>query len=154
MFPEMRRKKQLMSEEDNRRILKDAKTGILGVSTIQHPSMTPLNYVMFEDAIWFHCAQEGYKLKVIKENPAVTFCVVGKDEVIQEEYSSSYESVVVYGTAKIIEDLDVKRKALLELVKKYCPIMMDQAESYIEAGVKDTGIVKINIEHLSGKYHD
>lgn len=153
MFPEMRRKKQLMKEEDSMRILKEGSTGILGVSTAQYPSMTPLNYVMFDNAIWFHCAKTGHKLTVIKENPDVNFCVIGKDVVVPEEYSTSYESVIAYGKAEIIEDVDQKRNALKQLIHKYCPMMEARSDSYIEDGVQDTGIVRIQIEHLSGKQH-
>ena len=153
MFPEMRRKKQLMKEEDCIRILKEGCTGILGVSTAQYPSMTPLNYVMFDNAIWFHCAKTGHKLTVIKENPDVTFCVIGKDIVVPEEYSTSYESVIAYGRAEIIEDMDQKRNALKQLIHKYCPMMEAGSDSYIEDGIQDTGIVRIQIVHLSGKQH-
>lgn len=153
MYPEMRRKKQQLSEEACIEILKKGKTGILGVSTEKHPSLTPLNFVYEDHHIYFHCAKTGFKLEAIEKNPEVTFCVICKDEVKPEEYSTSYESVMAYGNAHPLMNEDEKRKALRMLIHKYCEVDDEQADSEIDKEISVTCVIDIALDHVIGKFH-
>ncbi|MFL0197848.1 pyridoxamine 5'-phosphate oxidase family protein [Clostridium sp. WILCCON 0269] len=50
---------------------------------------TALNYVYINDKIYFHCATEGHKLDNIKVNNKVSFCVVGKTQVVPNKFTSN-----------------------------------------------------------------
>lgn len=153
MYPTMRRSKQQMPLEEAKEILKKGKTGILAITYHDEPTMVPLNFVYENDAIWFHCAKQGHKLEVIKNNPKVCFSVIAQDEVVPEKYSTKYQSVLVYGKASIIENEEEKFHALSMLIAKYCPKQVPSGKAYIEQGIADTCIVKIEIDHISGKFH-
>lgn len=153
MYPVMRRSKQQMPLEDAKKILKQGKTGILAITYHDEPTMVPLNYVYEEHTIWFHCAKSGHKLEVIKNNPKVSFCVIAQDEVVPEKYSTKYQSVLIYGNASILENEEEKYDVLTKLVAKYCPKQVPLGKAYIEQGIADTCVVKIEIDHISGKFH-
>lgn len=153
MYPTMRRSKQQMPIDEAKAILKQGKTGILAITYQDEPTMVPLNFVYAEDAIWFHCAKQGHKLEVIKNNPKVSFCVIVEDEVVPEKYSTKYQSVLAYGNAALIENEEEKFHALSMLIAKYCPMQVPYGKAYIEEGIANTAIVKIEIDHISGKFH-
>lgn len=110
----------------------------------------PLSYVLLDNAIYFHCAPAGHKLDNISINNKVGFCVVGRAETLPAEFSVRYESVIVFGTASQA-DAGEKDRALLALVEKYSGEIMPKDREYIEKLQGRTTVVKIGIEHISGK---
>lgn len=100
--------------------------------------------------IYFHCAKEGYKIKNIRNNHKVSFCVVADTEVISSQFSTKYKSVIVFGTASEAEDKDIET-ALLLLVEKYSPAFIDEGKEYVARAKNTTKVVKIDIEHVTGK---
>ena len=122
MFREMRRKKQLLSNSESISILKKCTSGVLAVSgDDDYPYAVPLSYVYDNNKIFFHAAKSGYKLDAIKNNNKVSFCVIEKDDIKPEEYTTYYRSVIVFGRAFIIEDDNIKREAIEKLALKYYP---------------------------------
>ena len=69
------------------------------------------------------------------------------------EFSLQYRSVMVFGTARILEDAEEKRTALYGLIKKYFP-KMEAGREYrpiTEVELKRTTVYAIEIESWSGK---
>jgi nitroimidazol reductase NimA-like FMN-containing flavoprotein (pyridoxamine 5'-phosphate oxidase superfamily) len=133
-------------------LLKRGEYGILStVDENYHPYGIPVNYVVMEENIFFHCATEGHKLANIAANNEVSFCVVGKTELIPEKFSTRYESVVVFGRAEVIENSVLKLNALRSLVAKYAPDHTAAGEAYIDKLMDRTAVVRITIERLAGK---
>lgn len=132
-------------------LLTQAEYGI--VSTVGEdgqPYGVPLNYVFKENAIYFHCALVGHKLDNIEKNPQVSFCVVGDVEVLSAEFSTNFESVVVSGVASEVKETE-RYNALKWLLEKYSPNFMEEGKKYIEKLDKATKVIKIEIQHMSGK---
>lgn len=152
MFREMRRMKQLLSKEETMEILKVCSSGVLGVSgDDDYPYTVPVSYVLKEDKIYFHCAKEGHKIDSIKRNDKVTFCVIEKEEVIQDKFDTNFRSVTIFGRARILTDDTEKRYALGYLVEKYSPNYIQKGQIEIETGLNNVCVVEINIEHMTGK---
>lgn len=57
----------------------------------------PVNYVKEGDSIYFHCAPEGYKLECLRENPKVSFTVVGATQIVPGKFTTGYESTIAFG---------------------------------------------------------
>lgn len=153
MFREMRRKKQALSLEENIQVLNRGTSGVLAISGDNgYPYAVPLSYVYHENKIFFHCAKSGHKLDAIARNNKVSFCVIDKDQIVQEEYTSYFRSVIIFGKARILNDDIEKRRAIEALTVKYSP---DQNESHrLQAIEKEYNIVcmiELTIEHMSGK---
>lgn len=133
-------------------LLQDGEYGILSTADENNqPYGIPVNYALMQNRIVFHSATEGRKLENITANSVVSFCVVGKTELIPEEFATRYESVVVSGPATVIEDAELKRAALLALVLKYAPAHISAGKAYIDRLIDRTTVVAIAISDLSGK---
>ena len=152
MTKPLRREDRRLDDDAAMALLKRGEYGILSTSDKDNtPYGIPVNYVVMEDGIFFHCATEGHKLDNITSNKGVSFCVVGKTELIPEKFSTRYESVVVSGAADVIEAEVLKKKALRALVAKYAPDHIPAGDAYIDKLKDQTAVVRIQIEKLAGK---
>ncbi|MEG0250742.1 MAG: pyridoxamine 5'-phosphate oxidase family protein [Peptostreptococcus sp.] len=151
MFRNMRRKDREISINDAREILTKGSYGVLStLSDNGYPYGIPVNYIFYNGHIYFHSAKEGHKLDNIRNNSKVSFCVVGSEEVLPDQFTTDYESAVVFGEAKEVSDIE-KEEILLEIIKKYSPEFIEKGKKYIGALESKTTVVKIEIKHLSGK---
>ena len=151
MFREMRRKDREIKNDEAVEILKNSDYGILStISQNGYPYGVPISYSYINGSIYFHCAAEGHKLDNIKNNDKVSFCVVGQTKTLPDKFSVKYESVIVFGRAIEVFD-DEKNMALLEILNKYSPDFTKQGLEYIKKSNEDTKVIRINVEHISGK---
>jgi len=152
MHSQMRRKDRKVSEEKAREIIQKSEYGMLCTASLDgEPYAVPVSHVLYENSIYFHCALEGRKLENIRQNPKVCMSFVGKADVEPEAYTVRYESAVVEGGAKMIEDEEEKLLALQLICKRYCPDLLDEHFAYIQPRLKRTGICRVEIEEISGK---
>lgn len=152
MFREMRLKKQMMTTEDAIDILNNNTSGVLAVSGDDgYPYTVPLNYVYQDSKIYFHSANSGHKLDAIRRNSKVSFCVIHQDQIVPEEYTSYYKSVVVFGTARILEDANEKKRAITLLGNKYCSDYEAGYLQEIEKKFHNFSIIELSIDHMTGK---
>jgi len=153
MFTDLRRKEKELSKERVLQILKESEYGTLATNNKKgFPYATPLNYVYYKDKIYFHSAIEGHKIDNIKNEPKVSFSVVGNYKVIPERFTTSYESVILFGLAERCKD-DEKFEALRELLLKHSPEYIDKAVETIKNSIDKTEVIKISIEHITGKFN-
>lgn len=152
VFREMRRKKQVLSLEENIQVLNRGTSGVLAVSgDDDYPYAVPLSYVYHDNKIFFHCAKTGHKLGAIARNEKVSFCVIDKDQVVPEEYTSYFRSVIVFGKARILEDEAEKRSTLEILAARYSPDHEQGRLQEIEREFKAVCMIELTIEQMSGK---
>lgn len=151
MFRQMRRQKREIEINLAKEILNKCEYGTLStISDNGYPYNITLSYVYYNECIYFHSAKEGYKIDNIRNNNKVCFNVVGNTQVLPESFSTKYESVVVFGTAWEV-DYDEKELALLKLLEKYSPNFIKEGKEYISKAKNATSVIKINIEHITGK---
>lgn len=151
MFRTMRRKRQELSAQECAAVLERGTSGVLAVSGDDgYPYAVPLSYVFTGSSILFHCAVEGHKLDAVARNSKVSFCVIDRDTVLPEMFTTAYQSVIVFGKAHVVTDDEARRAALLRLGAKYSP-----AGPALEAEVLRTlarvCILELEIEHMTGK---
>lgn len=153
MFREMRRKNQLLDRETSIQILENSETGVLALlGDEDYPYALPINYVYDGSKIYFHCAKTGHKIDSIQKHPKASFCVIGQDLVIPEEYTTHYRSVIAFGTVRILEDEAEIRSSIELLAKKYYPGDTQQGRSdTITKALARLCMLELRIEHLTGK---
>lgn len=153
MFREMRRKRQMLSEDDCKIILREGTSGVLALSGDDgYPYAVPLSYVYDGEKIFFHCAKSGHKLDAVRRNPKASFCVIGQDKVVPEEYTTYYRSVIAFGTVRILEDDREKYDSVQEIALKYAPLdTEEQRRAAIEREWSSLCMLEMTIEHLTGK---
>ncbi len=132
-------------------ILHKGEYGILStVSENGQPYGVPVCYSYVDNALYFHSATEGHKLENLAADNRVSFCVVGKTQVLPDKFATCYESAIVFGKAIEIAG-DEKLCGLTELLKKYSPDYIEEGRLYIKASAERTRVYKITIESLTGK---
>lgn len=151
MFREMRRKDKQLSMEESIEILKNTEVGILSTMCENgYPYGVPLNYVYFNNSIYFHSAKKGQKLDNINRCSKVSFCVYCDVELLPDKFDTNYKSVILFGEAAEVNE-EEKAEALLELIKKYSSEFVIKGKEYIDKSKNSTKVYKISIEHIAGK---
>jgi len=88
-----------------------------------HPYITPLNYLYYQGKVYFHCAPEGRKLDNLAANNRICFEVSRIDKTVFGPVacacSTRYTSVLVFGTAGVVEDIARKIEILNALTEKF-----------------------------------
>lgn len=115
------------------------------------PYCVPLSIARDGEDIYFHCAYEGQKTDALKANPHVCISCVGETRRLSDEFSTEYESAVIFGTAQQVESEEEKIHALRLICERHTPLHMDAFDSAIESSLKRTAIWKIHIENITGK---
>lgn len=153
MFREMRRKKQRLSKEECDRILYNGTSGVLALHGDDgYPYAVPVSYVYDGEKLLFHSAKNGHKIDAIIKNAAASFCVIDQDQIVPEEYTTYFRSIIAFGKIRILEDATEKRSAIEKLAVKYAPD--DTAENRnnaIDREWKLLCMMEMEIEHLTGK---
>ena len=104
-FREMRRKRQQLSEEESIGILQKATAGTLALlGDNGYPYAVPISYVYANGKLYFHSSLSGHKVDAIRNCDKASFCVIDKDDVQPEKYTTFFRSVIAFGRIHIIED--------------------------------------------------
>lgn len=153
MEHKMRRSDRLMDEEKTKELLIRGEYGVLSMTDADGaPYAVPLSYVYMNDSIYFHCALSGRKLDCLSREPRVCFNVVdGVKAIYANDFTTLYNSAMVFGKAYIVTDEEEKGVALYALSEKYLPEHIKKAPKDITQFMKRTGVYKIIIESMSGK---
>lgn len=170
----MRRKDRKMSTEFGVRVIDKARYGVISiVDENNEPYGIPLSIVRSSNTLYFHSAKDGKKVKIFEKNPKVSIAFVGEtkipenytknelDEILKDEskailliskvFTREYESAVVKGQVKLVEDREEKIKAMKLICEKYTPTKMDYFNLAIKAGLNKTNVYSIEIEEIKAK---
>jgi len=140
------------SRDEMEKLLCEEEIGYLGLSLEEKPYVVPLNYHYSDGKIYFHCGHKGKKLLFMKANPEVCFTVGRQLAEVREHAGGNpchvdSDSVVCYGRARMIEDLDERSKALNAFNRRFRP---DAPDVPMER-VKNCGVVEITISEMTGR---
>lgn len=151
MNQNIRRQDHKIEEQEAFAIIRNGEYGILSMCTpFDEGYGIPLNYALNNDSIYFHCAAEGSKLDCLRNNNKVSFCVVGRTEVMPAKFGTIYESAIVFGTTSEVEG-DEKFSALMHIIEKYSGSFVEEGKSYIQKFYDKVKVVKLSIESVTGK---
>ncbi|MEG0773452.1 pyridoxamine 5'-phosphate oxidase family protein [Clostridium sp.] len=151
MFKSMRRRDKATDEKEALELLQKGEYGILStVGENGYAYGVPLSYGYKDGNLYFHGATEGHKINNILFNNKVCFTVVGTTKLLPSDFSTNFESVVVFGSASLIEG-EEKIEGLKILLEKYSPDFMESGLQYIKNDQKLTKVVKIKIDQVTGK---
>ena len=153
MFRAMRRSRQAMPQEECAAVLERGSHGVLALAGDDgYPYAVPMSYVYDGAKLYFHCAKSGHKLDAIQRNCKASFCVIDQDQIVPEEYTSHFRSVIVFGAMRILEDDGEKRAAIEALALKYAPDN-DAADRNraIDREWTPLCMLELTIDHITGK---
>lgn len=134
------------------RILTDSYTGSLVMCQDVNPYAVPINHAYADGILYFHCAPEGRKIDMIRQNPNVCYVVnnfFGDPANYKKggECHGEWESVIAYGTAKIIEDTAETAQAFVQFMKHYGSDDFSPSEEALAA----TRAIVIEVESMTAR---
>ena len=147
----MRRKRQELSLEEAYGIVDQATSGVLALVDDGMPYAVPLSYVLLDGKLYFHFALAGHKLDAIRADSRASFCVVDQDQIVPEEYTTYFRSVIVFGTARVVDDPDAKRRSIRALCDKYRAGFEAEREAEIDGSWNRFLMVELAPERITGK---
>ena len=151
-FRPMRRVRQQLTNEACEEILRNATSGTLAVlGDGGYPYAVPLSFVYANGIIYFHSAKSGHKIDAIKNHDKVSFCVIAKDEIHGEEYTTYFRSVIAFGRITIVSSPDEKLEGAKLFGRKYNPGDESGLTHELEKGLAHMELLRFDIEHLTGK---
>ena len=151
-----KRERQITDTAQILRILDQGKVLHLGLSVDNMPYVVPLNYGYTMESgklvLYLHSAVRGRKLDMIRENPKVSFSIdcdrvpfAGK---LPCQYGLSYSSVMGWGTARILEDVEEKKEAMSVLMKT----QTGKEFSFTDELVSIVAVVRIDVAEYAAKH--
>jgi len=152
MFREMRRFKQLLPQETAIEILNRNTSGTLALcGDDDYPYAVPISYVYADGKLYFHSAKSGHKIDAIKKYEKVSFCVIDQDQVVPEKYTTYFRSVIAFGKAHLVKDMDEIRRIATVLAMKYSSDFKDGIQKEIDLSIKSMAIIEMTIDHMTAK---
>lgn len=111
----------------------------------------PLSYVYEDGIVYFHCAPQGHKLDNLALDDRMTFTVVGATKVICGGFTTAYQSVMLFGRVRLVQDDRERFEALERLGTKYNPGFEEVAKKYIRGSFARTAVLRFDVEAMSAK---
>jgi nitroimidazol reductase NimA-like FMN-containing flavoprotein (pyridoxamine 5'-phosphate oxidase superfamily) len=122
-----------------------------GENRQDYPYVVPLHFVHDQGRIYIHSARAGKKIEMLKSNPRVC---VEIDEFLELKtaekacaYGTRFRSLIAFGTARIVEAAEQKRRALQLFMKKYT----GKSFGFSDREIESVAIIEIRIEEVTGK---
>ena len=146
-----RNEKEIKDPATLRAIIQQSKVCRVGLSDGNRPYIVPLCFGYEDGFLYFHAAHEGQKIEIIKKNNRVCFEFDVNAEIVEEqqacEWGMRYQSVIGFGTAVFLDDVEEKRRALEIIMRQYS----DRSFLFPEHSVASTTVLKVAIESMTGK---
>ena len=151
-----KRERQVTDPSKIREILDKGKVLHLGLAVDNEPYVVPMNYgYTYEKGnlvLYLHSALRGKKLDMMKANPRVFFeidCDLEPFEGVKPcQYGLVYSSIMGRGVARLVEDVEEKKQAMMALMKTQTGkdfIFEDQWVSIV-------AVIRIEVDEFTAKH--
>ena len=140
---------EITDKDDIKEVLDGASYGTLALCENEKPYSVPINFVEYEENIYFHGSFKGKKADILKKNSFASFSVVEPCALIPSYFSSNeglacpathfFKSVIIDGVIEFVENKDEKIDVLTKLMQKlqpegnYKPLNENEYEKIITA---------------------
>lgn len=152
MFREIRRKKQLLPEETAVEMLQRNTSGTLALlGDDDYPYAVPLSFIYLNGKLYFHSAKNGHKIDAVRNYEKASFCVIDRDQIVPEKFTTHYRSVIAFGKVRLIEEVEEMRSIATALAMKYSGDFAEQIPNEFKAYVNNLVIIEMTIEHMTAK---
>lgn len=161
MLGNMRRKDREMTREECEVLLSHALVGRLATADLEGmPYITPMNFVYDSatNTLYLHSGRHvGHMQTNLRANPRVCFEVDEPGPVIATgaygcNTSQIFESIVMFGTARILEDEAERRDVLHRFIDRYIRGLMPDREFNPELNLfASTTSYAITVQIMTGK---
>lgn len=151
-FRPMRRKRQLLSDDDSIRLLSKATSGVLSlIGEGGYPYGVPMSFVLRDGHIYMHSALKGHKIDAIQQNEKACFTIIACDEIHGEKFTTYFRSVICFGIIHVVSDKQQRLDAIHWISSKYSQENREARDREIANCGDAMCILDLTIEHFSGK---
>ncbi|MDE6189641.1 MAG: pyridoxamine 5'-phosphate oxidase family protein [Clostridia bacterium] len=148
----MRRKDREMTSEFAMEVVDKCEWATIAMVTPDKtPYCVPVTIARIGGFIYFHCAKDGQKIDCLNSCDDVCVSCVGNTLRLEDEFSTKYESAIVFGKAVRVTDDNEKIAALRELCLRHTPTNMKNFDEAIQKSLWRTDIWKVSIDSITGK---
>lgn len=145
--------KQITDNQKIEEIIKSGRLCHIAMANRNEPYLVTVNYGYWDNTIYFHSAPKGKKIDWLRKNPRVCFMIYTDDELVEGEnpcrdWSMKYKSVIGSGRATLLKHPAEKIEGLNILMAQYTK---NGPFKFSEKNLRDTTVIKIEIEEISGK---
>jgi len=148
-----RRDREITERTEIDELLREGKVMHLALSDDNVPFLVPLFYAYDGKAIYFHSAQAGTKIDILKRNNLVRFEVAGEYAILESDsacdFEAKHKTAIGLGRAVFVEGEDEKAAILDMIVGRFTARKFE----YPKKNVKRTFVIRIDIESIKGKKH-
>lgn len=146
-----RQEKEVVADSDIESIINKCKVCRLGMLEKDTPYIVPLCFGYQDKTLYFHCAGEGKKNDLLKQNPRVCFEFDIMLKITTDEnacdWGMKFQSVIGWGMASFIEEPDEKKAALDIVMAQYSK----KKYSYTKEMLDKTAVFRVKIDHMTAK---
>jgi uncharacterized protein len=151
--------RQVTAEEELDAILRQGKFVTIGLCDRGRPYVVTLSYGLDQAArrLYLHTARVGHKLEVLAVNPAACGTVIRDLGYQESSCKHCYESVVIDGRLRVVEDVAEREHAMRVLLRHLEPDPESAWRRYRlheEGPWKTVQILSLDIERVTGKRSD
>jgi nitroimidazol reductase NimA-like FMN-containing flavoprotein (pyridoxamine 5'-phosphate oxidase superfamily) len=148
-----RRDREITDRAEIDAIIRSAKVMHLALADNNVPFLVPVFCAYDGTALYFHSAQAGTKIDIMKRNSNVCFEMSVDHGVIESgmacDFEAKHRTVIGFGRATFVEDEAEKIKAIDMVVAR----LSSKTFEYPKANLKRTAVIRIDIESIRGKKH-
>ena len=124
----------------------------LALSDGNQPYIVPLCFGYQNRTLYFHSAREGKKIDILKKNNRICFEFDVNSEIIEADkacnWGMKYQSVIGFGRAVLVENIEEKQKALNIIMDHYS----DRDFQFTDKAIGKIAVIKIEIQGMTGKH--
>lgn len=134
-------------------ILQQCRTCYLAMSDNDIPYVLPMNFAMDGDRVILHSAQEGRMWETIKKNPKVCITwalgesITWQNQQVGCSYRVQSKSVIIEGTAEIIDDFQEKERLFKQFMTQYS----DLPFQFNAPSIHNVGVFVVPITRMTAK---
>ena len=147
----LRKEKEITDPAEIEAIINRAVICRIALSDNNNPYIIPVCFGYKDRTLYFHCANSGKKLDIIRQNQAVCFEVETDLEILKDQapcnWGMRFRSVIGFGKAEIVDSRREKESALSIIMRHYS----SEAFTFPEEMVAGTTVVRIATDTLTGK---
>ncbi len=136
-------------------ILDEALVCHVGFAHAGSPVVIPTTFARVGDELFIHGAPASRMLKTLSGAVPVCVTVTLVDGLVMARsamhHSMNYRAVVAFGAARVVTDLDEKRRALYALVEKVSPGRMAVVRPPSDGELKATSVLALPLDEASVK---
>ncbi len=141
------KKREITSREIIDNFIMECSVVRIGMISQGEPYVVPLSFVYKDGSIYFHCAFEGRKAEAMKKSPVVCLEFDAMHGVSVESQTAYYTSVIAWGEAVSVSDMEKKREILQDLCVKY----LKESTVITDSMTGRTEIIAVHLDKVTGK---